>query len=412
MKICLVSNLYPPTVQGGAELYVSRLAAALAPDHTVVVVTSEPGAHLSPHREVSANGVVTYRLAPLNIAHLTTLPHRIVPQAVFRAIDFYHLQVAGSMRDIMTRERPDVVHVHNWIGLSLAAILSGVEGDRINRVPVAMTVHDYGLCCIYADLRHPDGRGCPPRLPCRIMTPLNRQITQRVNLAIGPSAYVLEEHRRRGFFTHAEQAVVANGIPSAPSPAARTAKETFDLVFLGRVQQHKGPQVLIQAFRRLADPSLRLHIAGAGPDAAACQALAGGDDRIRFYGFIQGEALRGLMGLADSVVVPSLWPETFGLVALEAFQSGAVVIASRVGALPELVQDGVSGLLVDPGNEPALAAAIERVRTSPELVAKLRAEGLRRARLYDMTFHTAHLVDAYSRLIATNRVGPLKQAAA
>src|SRR5438128_445643 len=77
MKICLVSNLYPPLGQGGAEIYVGRLATALAEDHQVVVVTSEPGFHLAPRREVTREGIVIYRLARLNIAHNVTLPLRV-----------------------------------------------------------------------------------------------------------------------------------------------------------------------------------------------------------------------------------------------------------------------------------------------------------------------------------------------
>ena len=124
MKICLVSNLYPPTVQGGAEIYVGRLARALAEDHEVVVVTTEPGFHLAPRREVTPEGIVVYRLAPLNVAHLTRLPHRLVAQAVFRALDLYHPQVAASLGGLLRRERPDVVHLHNWVGISLAATVT------------------------------------------------------------------------------------------------------------------------------------------------------------------------------------------------------------------------------------------------------------------------------------------------
>jgi len=140
MKICLVSNLYPPLVHGGAEIYVGRLARALAQDHQVVVITTEPGSHLTPTREFSSDGVVTYRLAPINVAHLTTLPHRLLPQAAFRAIDLYHPQIAATVRDIMVRERPQVVHVHNWVGISLAAVLASVNAGSFDRVPVAMTL--------------------------------------------------------------------------------------------------------------------------------------------------------------------------------------------------------------------------------------------------------------------------------
>ncbi len=412
MKICLVSNLYPPLIRGGAEIYVGRLASALALEHEVVVVTSEPGFHGAPRRETSRDGVVVYRVAPFNVGHLSTLPRQLGTQAAYRAIDLYHPQVAAAMHAVVERERPDVVHVHNWVGLSLAAVLSSVRHGRFDRVPVAMTLHDYGLCCVYADLRHPNGRGCPPRAACRAMAAVNRRLTGDVQLAISPSEFTLDVHRRRGFFAGARQITLANGIPSAGPAAPRPAKETFDVLFLGRVQGYKGPDVLIRAFRQLTHPGLRLHIAGTGPDLGACRALAAGDHRIQFTGFVTGDALRALMALADCAVLPSRWPENAPVSIQEAFQAGPVVIASRIGGIPEMVSDSVNGLLVEPGNEAAIAGAIERLRQSPALAARLRAEAGRTARLYDMAFHTAHLADAYGRLIATNRVGPFKQAAA
>src|SRR6202165_1196572 len=96
MKICLVSNLYPPVVQGGAEIYVGRLAIALAAEHQVVVITSEPGFHPGPRREVTPEGIVVYRRAALNLSHLTRLPRQLLAQAAFRAIDFYHPQGAAA----------------------------------------------------------------------------------------------------------------------------------------------------------------------------------------------------------------------------------------------------------------------------------------------------------------------------
>jgi glycosyltransferase involved in cell wall biosynthesis len=178
---------------------------------------------------------------------------------------------------------------------------------------------------------------------------------------------------------------------------------------MGRVQFHKGTEVLIRAFRRTSDPALRLHVAGAGPSIDACKALALGDDRIRFYGFVAGELRRSLMENADCIVLPSLWPDNYPVSIQEAFQSGPVVIASRIGGIPEMVRDGVNGLLVEPGDEAALAAAIERLRQSPELGVKLRASALETARLYDMRFHAAHLIDAYQRLLVTDRIRPFDQ---
>lgn len=419
MKICLVSNLYPPVVQGGAEIYVGRVARALAEEHQVIVVTTEPGLHIGPRRTVTSQGVVVYRLAPLNVAHLTRLPQQFLAQAAFRAIDLYHPQVAAVMGDLIQRERPDVIHVHNWVGLSLAAMLSSVPNSAPH-IPVAMTLHDYSLSCIYADLRHPDGHGCGPRLPCRVLSALNRHLTRRVGLAISPSAFTLERHHARGFFQHADRRVLPNGIGpllnqrpcTTEGGQAAGLKPTFDILYMGRVQGYKGPDVLIRAFRRLADDSLRLHIAGAGPALDISRSLAAGDPRIRFYGFIEGAERIRLLSTADCVVLPSLWPENAPVTIQEAFQSGPVVIASRIGGIPEMVSDGVNGLLVEPGDESGIAAAIERLRSSPELVAKLRASAAETARLFDMRFHVARLIDAYHRLLITDRVRPFDKRAA
>jgi glycosyltransferase involved in cell wall biosynthesis len=249
-----------------------------------------------------------------------------------------------------------------------------------------------------------------------VLSTLNRRLTARVGLAISPSAYTLERHQARGFFRHADRQVLPNGIDAFPSPSGGGQggglKTTFDILYMGRVQSYKGPDVLIRAFRRLADPSLRLHIAGAGPALEVCRSLATGDPRIRLYGFVEGTERSRLLSTADCVVLPSLWPENAPVSIQEAFQSGPVVIASRIGGIPEMVRDGVNGLLVEPGDERAIAAAIERLRSSPDLVARLRASALETARLYDMRFHVAHLVDAYQRLLVSDRLRPFDQRAA
>jgi glycosyltransferase involved in cell wall biosynthesis len=112
------------------------------------------------------------------------------------------------------------------------------------------------------------------------------------------------------------------------------------------------------------------------------------------------------------VVLPSLWPENSPVTIQEAFQFGPVVIASRIGGIPEMVREGVNGLLVEPGDEGAVAAAIERLRTLPQLAATLRASAMETARLYDMRFHVAHLLEAYQRLLVSDRVRPFDRRAA
>jgi hypothetical protein len=175
MKICLVSNFYPPLAQSGPEIYIDRLARALIQENKVVVVTTDPGFRWAARREITPDGVIVYRLAPF-----------------FRAFDLYHPQVAATMSNIIKRERPDLVHVHNWMGLSLAAVLSGIPTSAPH-IPVAMTLHDSRL------------------LSGWFLTHINRELVNRVGLVISPSHDVLDKHLQRGFFRRATQQVLPFG---------------------------------------------------------------------------------------------------------------------------------------------------------------------------------------------------------
>ena len=175
MNICLVSSLFPPDSPSETAFYVGTLAHALAAEHRVVVVTTEAGTHLQPRREVTPDGVIVYRLAPF-----------------FRAVDLYHPQVAATMSHIIQRERPDLVHVHNWTGLSLAAVLSSIPTSAPH-IPVAMTLHDARL------------------LSGWFLSHINRGLVKRVGLVISPSHDVLDKHLQRGFFRRATQQVLPYG---------------------------------------------------------------------------------------------------------------------------------------------------------------------------------------------------------
>jgi glycosyltransferase involved in cell wall biosynthesis len=176
MNICLVSNLFPPNGQGEAALYVGNLARGLAAEHRVVVVTTEPGAHLEPRREITPDAVTVYRLAPF-----------------LRGLDLYHPQIAASMSHVIKRERPDLVHIHNWRGISLAAVLSSIPSSAPH-LPVAMTLHDDSLLSAHAVIRA-----------------LNRGLINRIGLVISPSHDALERHLRRRFFRRATQLILPYG---------------------------------------------------------------------------------------------------------------------------------------------------------------------------------------------------------
>lgn len=184
-------------------------------------------------------------------------------------------------------------------------------------------------------------------------------------------------------------AIVPNGID--PPPAA-TREQALDLLALGRtpgpivgcvggLARHKGQAVLLQALGHLPGdrPLPTLVFVGDGAERPRLEALAAGLEgraRVLFAG--ERADARALLPAFDLLVVPSIEREGFGLAALEAMDAGVPVVASRLGGLPEVVEDGRTGLLVPPGDARALAGAMARLLAHPEERRALAAEGRRR----------------------------------
>jgi glycosyltransferase involved in cell wall biosynthesis len=153
------------------------------------------------------------------------------------------------------------------------------------------------------------------------------------------------------------------------------------LLCVGRLIPIKGHIVLLRAFAeaRRSIPGLQLAIAGRGPLEPALRALAkelGVDDAVRFLGYVA--PVQGAIEESAVVVVPSMG-EGFGMVALEAMERARPVVAAEIGGLGELVEDGVTGFLVPPGEAEPLAAAITSLASDPALAARMGEAGRRRA---------------------------------
>lgn len=150
-------------------------------------------------------------------------------------------------------------------------------------------------------------------------------------------------------------------------------------VYCGRLQPNKGAQWLIRAFSQTAGPS-KLIIAGSGTMEQELKHLAsrvGIAGRIEFTGWLTESDLQNVIRESTAVVVPSLWPEPFGLVALEASAAAKPVIASSAGGLTEIVKHGKTGLLVNPGDDAGLSAAIDHLAANPGVARRMGVEGKR-----------------------------------
>ncbi|MES1985290.1 MAG: glycosyltransferase family 4 protein [Pseudomonadota bacterium] len=174
---------------------------------------------------------------------------------------------------------------------------------------------------------------------------------------------------------------IPNGVPNATSERIEDSNPIPSIVFLGLVGQRKGTDVLIDALGLLAQrgQAFRAVIAGNGEvDTAIAQAKALHiADHVDFPGWVGEAEADALLNAADIFVLPSR-AENQPVSILEAMARAVPVVATRVGAIPEQVDDGESGLLVDPGDAAQLADAVERLIASAELRRNLGAAGQRR----------------------------------
>lgn len=319
--------------------------------------------------------------------------------------------------------RPDIVHVHNLVPLLSPSVL---RACRDLDVPCVATFHNYaqvcGGCMLFRTgrecrdcvgrrvpvgaVRHGCYRGSPvASLPMAVSTVVNRSLWREV-----PAAYVFISEVQRselqplGF--PPERCFVKHHF--SPDPG-RLAQPDGTVAFLGRLTAFKGLDVLMRAWEvhtRARPTSLRLVVAGSGPLEPRVRAWAAGLPSVEVAGHLDREAAAALVARCSAVVVPSEGPEPFGLVIAEAMAAGVAPIATARGAFPELVTDGVDGLLYAPGDHMALAALLRQVEDDPVRHAELGAAARRTyERRFSVSASIDRLADIYAYALAHPRRG-------
>jgi glycosyltransferase involved in cell wall biosynthesis len=350
---------------GGAQSYVATLLPALVRDFDVAVAAYGPG----PLREAAAsNGV---RFIPLRHVRRPISPWRDLAGLV-------------ELIRILRRERPDILHASSskaGVLGRLAAVLAGI--------PIRIfTVHGWAFAA---------HSGAAARLyywADRLMRPLT-----------SVTICVSEHARARGLeartCTTGETAVIPNAVDVRSAPAARRDWDRPLVVTVGRLKAPKDNLTLVRSLALLHPGSVDALIVGEGPDRAELEAeirRLGIGERVRLVG--ERRDVPELLAGADVFVLSSA-SEGMPVSVLEAMAAGLPVVGSRVGGVPELVVDGQTGLLVEPGDPDELAAAIGRLLADRELRRRLGDAGRDRVqRHFGLdSFRRAH-VELYSRELA------------
>lgn len=295
-------------------------------------------------------------------------------------------KLAAKIRSL----NPDVVHILNFFPILSPSIHYAC---REAGVPVVQKISNFRLICPNALLLR-DGRICEDCVGKMIAWPGVLHACYRDSWAGSTVlAAMLTTHRILGTWDKVVDAYIARtnfsraklvegGLPAAkiaiipsfaPDPGSPGDGSGRFALFAGRLAPEKGIATLLAAWDRLKGLSFRLKVAGAGPLKEEVVRRADGE-RVEYLGALSRQRIQSLMREATLVVFPSDCYENFPLAIVEAFASGVPVIASRIGAMAEILDDGRTGLHFRPGDAEDLAAKIEWSAAHPEELAKMRRE--------------------------------------
>lgn len=373
---------------GGLNVYIDELGRTMA-DRGVEVTIYTRRTHPSQPDVVEVAPSYTVR-------HVAAGPPSAIPTNEHpRWIGVF---AEAVIQDLQNRPLPDVVHSHYWVSGWAGVLVKEALG-----IPLANSFHTLGR--IKNIMRRADE---PTASPMRTMT--EEEVIARSDCVIASTPYEFDDlldhygaNPERlctsppgidhGVFEPGDQASAREwlGIPDHPT-----------VLFAGRIQALKGIDIAVNAIAHM-ETKAQLVIVG-GPSGAAgeaevrhIEALAAGldiEDRVHLIAPQPHDQLVRFYQAADVLVMPSR-SETFGLVAAEAQACGLPVVASRIGGLPFVVSDGKSGILVEVGDEPGFARALDRILSDPELKAELSEGALLKSAEFSWKATADRLLELY-----------------
>jgi glycosyltransferase involved in cell wall biosynthesis len=422
MRILEMSDMYPPNL-GGTEQHVQTLSRWMSTNGHQVQVAALYRPDL-PQTETDEFGVTVNRLKGWG----TTLNRFLADPT-----QTYHLTtpdpgVKKELRRLIRRFRPDVIHAHGWIAQSLQGISgtakSAYDAKGEPRPVTLCTMHDNSMTCVRKILTTPAGEPCPGRsisncLSCASATyGLAKGTVHTAGLfsfgsvmagldqAIAVSNFVKERNNEyvtatgapdiRVISSFVKGEILAAGKGPRPERPSFLPEGPYALC-VGVVAEHKGIPTLLEAWRS-HNPGIQLVLIG--PDRRANKEPF--PDGVHFVGAMSNTEVLAAWAHATVGIVPSICPDSFPTVTMEAMAFDVPVVASRIGGLVDQITDGENGFLVTPGSAQELGSAIRRLADDPALQTRIGQAGFRSVQRFDVSVVGEQLLTCFRE--TTDRV--------
>ncbi|NIA11797.1 MAG: glycosyltransferase [Nitrospiraceae bacterium] len=329
-----------------------------------------------------------------------------------QAAKFIHSSEAvHKIEKLIKKESPDIAHLHNIYHQLTPSIIPMLKKHGVK---VVLTLHDGKLICPGYNMLS-KGRICVDCQGHSFWRPLIKNCQgsrfrgllltleaywhkwkksyEGVDLFISPSRFLADLVSRYRIPKERIQ-VLRNGIDTAKF--LPSMEDGGYVLYFGRLSHEKGITTLLKAHQSMAEP-LPLKVVGTGPLEKKLRASY---EKAEFLGYKSGEELNRLIANATFVVVPSEWYENCSMVVLEAMAFGKPVIGSKIGGIPEQIEDGKTGLLFEMGNMSELAQKMKKLSSDREMRIQMGRRARRKLESeYSLDKHCKKLLSIYRALL-------------
>ena len=404
-KILICSNAYPPRFIGGAELIAHSHAKILKKrGHEVIVFAGVPDNRAKRYniKKDVFEGIPVQRVC----LHSRDYSGEYV--------NFFHKEVEDLFCRLLEDFSPDIVHFHNIIGLS-AGLPEIAKREKIRTI---LTLHDYWAICHKNTLINEDGLICKNFENCEKCRSLNygdgwERLHLRMRLdyisfqlgtidaVISPSAYLAGIYEQVGLFRQKIR-VVSNGVDVDRFKKVRRkeSRKEVRFSFIGHLGHHKGVRTIIEALSHLsARKRFRVNLVGEGELRSELEEMVrkiGVRKLVKFWGKVNSELIEKVYAKTDVLILPSIWPENQPVTITEAMAFSLPVIASRIGGIPELVEDEKTGYLFEAGNPQDLALKMSAFLEDPSKISEFGDNAFKKIEQFTFENQVDDIINIYA----------------